>query len=114
MPNKIALGNIAKLDRTCFSFSFSDSAQGNHLKNAHTRAHTHSHTHTHTGTEINRVKKNFVESQSRRSSQLRGLSDELHGVNRIMFENIDAVIQRGERISGQSLVNLFNGKTNLK
>lgn len=51
------------------------------------------------GTEINRVKKNFVESQSRRSSQLRGLSDELHGVNRIMFENIDAVIQRGERIS---------------
>lgn len=57
--------------------------------------------HTHTGAEVDRIKKNYVESQSRRSTQLRGLSDELHGVQKIMFENIDAVLQRGELITGE-------------
>ena len=53
-----------------------------------------------TGAEINRIKRNYVETQSRRSSRLRGLSDELQGVQKIMFENIDAALQRGELVSG--------------
>lgn len=53
------------------------------------------------GTEIDQIKKNYVDSQSRRNSKLKGLGDELHGVHKIMFENIDAVLQRGELISGQ-------------
>ena len=61
---------------------------------------THTCTLTHTGAEIDQIKKNYVESQSRRSSKLKGLGDELHGVHKIMFENIDAVLQRGELISG--------------
>ena len=47
------------------------------------------------------MKKNYTESQSRRTTQLGRLSDELHGVHRIMFENIDAALQRGELISGE-------------
>ena len=42
-----------------------------------------------------------MQTQSHRTSQLRGISDELHGVQRIMFDNIDAVLQRGELISGE-------------
>ena len=53
------------------------------------------------GAEIDQIKKNYVDSQSRRNSKLKGLGDELHGVHKIMFENIDAVLQRGELISGQ-------------
>ena len=54
-----------------------------------------------TGAEIDQIKKNYVESQSRRSSKLKGLGDELQGVHKIMFDNIDAVLQRGELISGK-------------
>ena len=54
-----------------------------------------------TGAEIDQIKKNYVESQSRRNSKLKGLGDELHGVHKVMFENIDAVLQRGELISGK-------------
>lgn len=53
------------------------------------------------GAEIDQIKKNYVESQSRRNSKLKGLGDELHGVHKIMFDNIDAVLQRGELISGK-------------
>ena len=53
------------------------------------------------GAELNRIKRNYLESQSRRTSKLRGLSDELQGVQKIMFENIDAALQRGELVSGQ-------------
>ena len=52
------------------------------------------------GAEINRIKRNYVESQSRRTSRLRGLNDELQGVQKVMFENIDAALQRGELVSG--------------
>ena len=56
--------------------------------------------------EINRIKRGYVETQSRRasSSKLRGLNSELQGVQKIMFENIDAALQRGELVSGLSVV----------
>ena len=53
------------------------------------------------GAEINKIKRNYQESQSRRNHQLKGLGDELQGVQKIMYENIDAVLQRGELISGK-------------
>ena len=53
------------------------------------------------GTEINHIKKNFLESRSRRSTKLDTLSAELQGVQHIMFDNIDAVLQRGELVSGR-------------
>ena len=56
-----------------------------------------------TGAEIDQIKKNYVESQSRRNSKLKGLGDELQGVHKIMFDNIDAVLQRGELISGKKI-----------
>jgi len=65
----------------------------------------HSLLSTHTGAEVDRIKKNYLESQSRRTTQLRGLSDELQGVQKIMFENIDAVLQRGELITGEHFSN---------
>ena len=49
-----------------------------------------------TGTEIERVKRNFSESRPR--SQLSSVAGELQGVQRIMFDNIDAVLKRGEMI----------------
>ena len=60
----------------------------------------HNHAFATTGAEINRIKRNYMESQSRRSSRLRGLNDELQGVQKIMFENIDAALQRGELVAG--------------
>ncbi|CAI8022857.1 Vesicle-trafficking protein SEC22b [Geodia barretti] len=56
------------------------------------------------GVEINRIKRGYVETQSRRasSSKLRGLNSELQGVQKIMFENIDAALQRGELVSALS------------
>ena len=56
--------------------------------------------------EIHRIKRGYVETQSRRasSSKLRGLNSELQGVQKIMFENIDAALQRGELVSGLSVV----------
>jgi vesicle transport protein SEC22 len=48
------------------------------------------------GTEIERVKRNFSESRPR--SQLSSVAGELQGVQRIMFDNIDAVLKRGEMI----------------
>ena len=55
------------------------------------------------------MKKNFQESQGRRNNQLRGLGEELQGVQKIMYENIDAVLQRGELISGTASSNIEGG-----
>lgn len=51
------------------------------------------------GAEMNRMKKNYQVAQGRRGNQLKGLGDELQGVQKIMYENIDAVLQRGELVS---------------
>lgn len=53
------------------------------------------------GTEIERLKKSHSENQSR--GQLGRLADELQGVQRIMIDNIDAALNRGELISGNTL-----------
>ena len=53
------------------------------------------------GAELNRIKKNFQDVPGRKTTHLKGLSEELQGVQKIMFENIDAVLQRGELISGE-------------
>lgn len=52
------------------------------------------------GTEIERLKKAHGENQSR--GQLGRLADELQGVQRIMIDNIDAALNRGELISGNA------------
>lgn len=66
-------------------------SQGDHYRQV-PLSHTNTHVHTmNPGAEVDRIKKNYLESQSRRTSHLRGLSDELQGVQKIMFENIDAV-----------------------
>ncbi|XP_003385017.2 PREDICTED: vesicle-trafficking protein SEC22b-like [Amphimedon queenslandica] len=54
------------------------------------------------GTEIEKIKRTFSESNSRKTNQLRGLSHNLQEVQHIMFDNIDAVIQRGELIQNLS------------
>ena len=56
------------------------------------------------GTSLSKIKRNYLDVPSRRTSQLRSLGDELHGVQRIMFDNIDAVLQRGEMISGMVIL----------
>ena len=56
----------------------------------------------HAGTALSKIKRNYLDVPSRRTSQLRSLGDELHGVQRIMFDNVDAVLQRGEMISGNT------------
>ena len=53
-----------------------------------------------------------MEAPNRRTSQLRTLGDELQGVQRIMFDNIDAVLQRGELISGVSARMCYSTTTN--
>ncbi len=53
------------------------------------------------GADINKIRKNYMESQGRRSTQLKGLGEELQGVQKIMYDNIDAVLQRGELLSGK-------------
>jgi vesicle transport protein SEC22 len=60
------------------------------------------------GTEISRIKRNYVENQSRRTTQLKSLNSDLQEVKHIMFENIEAVLQRGELI--ESLRNCLIGR----
>jgi hypothetical protein len=48
---------------------------------------------------IQKVRKNFMDSRSRRN--INRLNDELHDVQRIMVQNIDEVLQRGETLSGE-------------
>lgn len=49
-------------------------------------------------TYIQKARKNYQDSRARRN--LNRLNDELHDVQRIMVQNIDDVLQRGEQISG--------------
>lgn len=49
-------------------------------------------------TYIQKARKNYQDSRTRRN--LNRLNDELHDVQRIMVQNIDDVLQRGEQISG--------------
>ncbi|CAB3984720.1 Vesicle-trafficking SEC22b [Paramuricea clavata] len=46
---------------------------------------------------IQKVRKNFMDSRSRRN--INRLNDELHDVQRIMVQNIDEVLQRGETLT---------------
>ena len=48
---------------------------------------------------IQKTRKNFMDSRSRRN--INRLNDELHDVQRIMVQNIDEVLQRGEALSGK-------------
>ncbi|CAH3024169.1 unnamed protein product [Porites evermanni] len=48
-------------------------------------------------TYIQKARKNYQDSRTRRN--LNRLNDELHDVQRIMVQNIDDVLQRGEQIS---------------
>ena len=63
----------------------------------------------HPGAELNRIKKNYQDVPGRKATHLKGLSEELQGVQKIMFENIDAVLQRGELISGKRGVVMREG-----
>ena len=54
-----------------------------------------------TDTYIQKARKNYQDSRARRN--LNRLNDELHDVQRIMVQNIDDVLQRGEQISGNSV-----------
>ena len=51
-----------------------------------------------TDTYMQKTKKNYMDSRTRRS--MNRLNDELHDVQRIMVQNIDDVLQRGEQLSG--------------
>lgn len=48
-------------------------------------------------TYMQKTKKNYMDSRTRRS--MNRLNDELHDVQRIMVQNIDDVLQRGEQLS---------------
>ena len=50
-------------------------------------------------TYIQKARKNYQDSRTRRN--LNRLNDELQDVQRIMVQNIDDVLQRGEQISGK-------------
>ena len=50
---------------------------------------------------MQKAKKNFADSRSSRNRNLNRLNDELQGVQKIMIQNIDDVLQRGENLSGR-------------
>ncbi|XP_047134432.1 vesicle-trafficking protein SEC22b [Hydra vulgaris] len=50
-------------------------------------------------TYMQKSRKNFLDSRNSRNRNLTRLSDELQGVQKIMIENIDEVLQRGENLS---------------
>ena len=49
---------------------------------------------------MQKVKKNFSDGRNSRNRNLNRLNDELQGVQKIMIQNIDDVLQRGENLSG--------------
>ena len=49
-------------------------------------------------TYIQKSRKNFMDSRNRRN--LSRINDELQDVQRIMMQNIDDILQRGEQLSG--------------
>lgn len=55
-----------------------------------------------TGTEIEQIKKGYSENRPR--SQLSHVASELQGVQRIMFDNIGAVLKRGEMIESEPCI----------
>ena len=64
---------------------------------------------------MQKAKKNFADSRSSRNRNLNRLNDELQGVQKIMIQNIDDVLQRGENLSGKlyfkiGVMNLDNSK----
>jgi vesicle transport protein SEC22 len=50
---------------------------------------------------IQKARKNFMDSRSRRN--INRLNDELHDVQKIMVQNIDEVLQRGETLNGKNI-----------
>jgi len=50
-------------------------------------------------TYMQKAKRSFSDSRNSRNRNLNKLSDELQGVQRIMIQNIDDVLQRGENLS---------------
>lgn len=54
-------------------------------------------------TYIQKAKKNYQDSRTRRT--LNRINDELVDVQRVMVQNIDDVLQRGEQLSGKQ--NIF-------
>ena len=51
-------------------------------------------------TYIQKVRKNYMDSRARKN--LTSINTELHDVQRIMVQNIDDVLQRGDALSGRS------------
>ena len=56
-------------------------------------------------TYIQKAKKSYMDSRARRN--LSHLNSELQDVQRIMVQNIDDVLQRGEQLSGIVLLNIL-------
>ena len=52
---------------------------------------------------MQKAKKNFSDARNTRNRNLNRLNDELQGVQRIMMQNIDDVLQRGENLSGNTI-----------
>lgn len=50
-------------------------------------------------TYMQKAKKNFADARNSRNRNLNRLNDELQGVQQIMIQNIDDVLQRGENLS---------------
>lgn len=59
---------------------------------------------------MQKAKKNFADARSSRNRNLNRLNDELQGVQKIMIQNIDDVLQRGENLSGKMQI-LFLWRT---
>ena len=53
-------------------------------------------------TYIQKARKNFMDSRNRRN--LGRINDELQDVQKIMMQNIDDVLQRGEQLSGKVFI----------
>lgn len=52
-----------------------------------------------TDTYIQKARKSYMDSRARKN--LSSINHELHDVQRIMVQNIDDVLQRGEALSGK-------------
>lgn len=58
-----------------------------------------------TDTYIQKTKKSYIDSRARRN--LGSINTELQDVQRIMVANIEEVLQRGEALSGKSMISLL-------
>lgn len=52
-------------------------------------------------TYLQKAKKSLMDSRNSRNRNLNRITDELQGVQQIMIQNIDDVLQRGETLSGK-------------